>query len=389
MVCALKRYRNAKDAFERVATTNPRQWLYLFDDEGVVFSETHSRFAGLDAAGVSAYRAFDAGARVEDLRKYNGAHNLAPASADALETIHALSQGTFPAEDASADWPVFAQSKVTNSRPANIEIYGIPVSLEYPAGPLEHLCQDYFQNCTPATQSARCHLSAQFTEKGWAILVNGREFFLLQREEQLGLGLMHAARSLLYAEGKYDVAFHAAMVAYGDCGVMLSAPREYGKSTLAAYLVSQGFDLLTDEPVLLDLNTCTAASLCLPISLKQASWSVLRPQWPQLADAPIHVRSDGMEISLVHPPIERCSAGPRPLTHIVFPQYRPSFAAQSEPLNSVHTLSLLNEGGMLLARDLAREQFEAFLKLICRTPAYKVLYSSLEDAYSMLQTLTS
>jgi len=366
---------------ERIATTRPEQWLYLVGEGGIVYSETRNRFAGLDALGVSAYRAFDADASVDDLRQVSSS-----ASSVGLEAIHDLCQGIFPPEEAAADWHAL-DATICEPRTANIEIHGIPISLQYPSGPLQELCRDFFRNSAPSNRPACCQLSAQQTETGWAIYVNGHRFFSLQREHQLGLGLMHAARSMLYAEGRYDVAFHAAAVAHGGSGIMLCAPREAGKSTLAAYLVSQGLDLLTDEPALLDLDTGTLASLGVPLSLKQGSWSVLRRQWPQLDSAPIHLRSDGAKIRLVHPSAEQYSTQPRRLARIVFSQYSPSPAAEVEPVSPLHTLGYLNQGGMLLHQHLGRAKLEAFLEFICRTPAYKLRYSSLKDAHQILLEL--
>ena len=375
--------------FDCIACSCPRQWLYLLGDAGVVYSEARNRFAGLDAAGVSAYRAFDAGAQIEDLRLMHDGHKPDAASSGELEAIHALTQGIFPdyesADESVEDWPDPAIS--THSGTATIEIHGIPISVAYPTGQLEELCRDCFQNCTTSDRPAHWRLSAQSMENGWAIYINDRKFFSLQHEQQLGLGLMHAARSLLYAEGKYDVAFHAAMIACGDCGVMLCAPRECGKSTLAAYLVTRGSDLLADEPSLLHLDTWSVSPLLMPISLKEGSWSILRQHWPQLACAPVHLRSDGIKIHMAHPSRQSCSSRSRRLTHIVFPRYAPSSPAKVESLSLLCTLRHLSEGGMLLAKQFAREDFEAFLQSVWQTPAYRLQYASLEEAHRMLHEI--
>jgi len=369
-------------SFRRITTTCARQWLYLLGDEGVVYSEAQNRFAGLDAAGVAAYRAFDAGAQMEDLR-FIRADRPSSASDDGLKAIHALSRGNFPAGDARWDWPI-----VDKPRTSNIVIHNIPVLLEYPAGPLEDLCRDYFRNCHATMQPARCHLSAQREEDGWTIYANGRELLSSLRDGQIGLGLLHSARSLLYAEAEYDIAFHAAMVADRDCGVMLCAPREAGKSTLAAYLMAHGFDLLTDEPALLKLDTGSVASLRLPVALKEGSWTVLQHDWPQLSRAPIHIRSDGMKIRLLHPLETGFSAHSRRLTHILFPHYYPTSVPHAERLSPLHTLNLLNEGGMLLGKYFDRRRFEAFLRFVCLTPAYMIRYASLEEAMHMIHDLS-
>jgi hypothetical protein len=376
--------------FQRLAVAFPRQWLYLFGDEGAIYSESQNRFAGLDAAGVAAYLAFDAGAGVDDLKKLSYADKNHPASGDALEAIFALTRGNFPAEVQLENWHALDSKAWRNSRAANskmesIEVGGIPVLIEYPAGQQEHLFRDYFRYCPTTTREPRCHLSARAAEDGWAVSVNSHQLLSLKQEEQLGLGLMHAARVMLYAEAQYDIAFHAAAIGNGDGAVLLCAPRECGKSTLAAYLAAHGFDLLTDEPAFLNLNTGSVAALRLPISLKQGSWPVLQEDYPHLARGPAHVRSDGVKICLADPPAERQADGARSLTRIIFPRYRPLSLGHIECLTPFQTLSRLDEAGLLLARDLSRSGFERFLELVCRIPAYEIEYNSMESAREMLR----
>ena len=353
----------------RMATARPGQWLYLFADEGVLYSECLNRFIGLNAAGISAYRAFDAGASVEELNLLN---HFAPPyeTAGSLAAIHALSRGVFPPEDTPIAWPSLHQPSISN-----LEIGGIPTRVDFPSGPLQELCRDYFRNCPPASGPAKCHISAHRLQEGWTISINACAILSSLRDEQLGLGFLHAARSLLYAESNYDIAFHAAMVSTPEFGLLLAGPREAGKSTLAAYLIAHGFDLLSDEPALLDLDSGKVALLNLPISLKQGSWVVLGREWE---NAPLHVRSDGTKIRLLHSTPENRSSSRR-LTHIIFPEFRPSGSAGADRLQPLQALNLLNEAGMVLAKDISRNQFEAFLKMICSTPAYTLRYSSLQE----------
>ena len=367
-------------SINRVACSVPRQWLYLFGEEGgVVYSESQGRFAGLDAAGVAAFLASDI--------------NESRMPGNEIEPIRDLARGIFPGEDASEDWPPFdanACSKGSGAEvEAQVEIGEIPVLVRYPAGPVARLYGDYFRGCERTSASPRCCLSAEQTERGWAIQVNGRQFLSIEKEDQLGLGLMHAARSALYQLASYDVAFHAAMVAQGDCGLLLCAPRESGKSTLAAYLAAREFEFLADEPALLQLDSRSVQSLPLPISLKEGSWSSLQKEWPQLAVAPMHVRSDGMSIRLLHLPEERISLWPRQLTHLLFPKYSPSAALEPERVSPLKTLCLLSEGGMLFQRHSMRENFETFLHLLSETPASTLPFSSLAGAAQALSRVLS
>lgn len=384
--------RSTTHNFQRLAVAFPRQWLYLLGDEGAIYSESQNRFAGLDAAGVAAYLAFDAGAGVEDLKRASYANRNHTAPGDALEAVFALRRGNFPVEDQPNNWPAFDPEAQRNSRTGDskresIKVGGIPVLIEYPAGQREPLSRDYFRHCPTTTREPQCHLCARRAENGWAVFVNSYQLVSLQREEQLGLGLMHAARAMLYTEAQYDIALHAAAIACGDGAILLCAPRECGKSTLAAYLAAHGFDHLTDEPAFLHLNTGVVSALSLPISLKEGSWMVLREDYPHLARGPVHVRSDGVKICLADPPAKRRADSAYPLTHIVFPRYRPLSPGHIERLTPFQTLTRLDQSGLLLAKDLSRIGFEGFLELVCRVSAYELQYDSLENAREVLLRL--
>jgi hypothetical protein len=361
-----------------------QQSMYPFDEGGVVYSETQNRFAGLDASGVLAYCAFEEGQDIQKFRECYERHESSSPFGDMLEAIQDLSRGIFPAEEAREEWPRLGYPLY-----ANIEIGGIPVFVEYPAGPLGNLCRDYFLNCPATTSLAQCHLYARPEDDGWAVCANGQALLSQLRDEQLGLGFLHAARALLYAKAEYDVAFHAAMVADNDRGLLLCAPRESGKSTLSASLMVRGFELLTDEPALLHLDSGSVSSLPFPVSLKEGSWTELGKEWPQLSESPIHIRSDGVRLRLLHPPQTRFSTWPRCLTHFVFPKYNPTHPAHMEKLSPLQTLGLLNEGGLILATHMDMGKFEAFLKLVCRVPAFAIQYASPEEAFQMVRQISA
>jgi len=363
-------------SIERIPCAQPHQWLYLFGSEGgIVYSEIHNRFAGLDAAGVVAYLSFDT-----DL---HAAQASIHAPDNVIESIRALAMGIFPPTEPQHEWPAFTP----NLSGETIEIGSVPASVQFPAGPLEKLCRDPFRGCQPTTLPPQCHLSARHTKHGWSIFVNDQPWMPIEKEEQLGLGFLHAARAMLYQLANYNIAFHAAMVAQQDRGILLCAPRESGKSTLTAYLTATGFDFLADEPALLQLDTGSVQPLPLPISLKSGSWPHIAPICPALTDSQLHKRSDGMPIRLLLPPEQHISRNAQKLTHILFPSYTPSPVAQPERLSPLRTLILLDTGGMLLAPGSTRKTFEAFLHMLQNVPAFALPFSSLSEAAQILHTL--
>lgn len=366
-----------------VTTACDQQWLYLIGEEGILYSESQNRFAGLDAASVLAYRAFDAGCSLSDLLPSSAD---SPPAAETLQTIYALSRGQFPGteHDDRKQYPV-----LDSPQNSNIKICDLPILVESSHDVCGELCRDVFLDCRPAAQSARFHFHVQCAGNGLTICVNGQEVFTALRDDQVGLGLLHAVRSVLYEAAHYDVAFHAAMIGDDRHGVMLCAPREDGKSTLAAYLVARDFALVSDEPALLQLDTGCISPVEMPISVKEGTWKVLANEWPQLGNAPIHVRSDGCRIKLLHPSSEHVACAPQRLTHIVFPKYCPSSPIHLESVSPMRSFSLLVDGGMLLGKQLKRDKFKQFLELVCTAPAFVMHYGSLLEADQMMQSILS
>lgn len=370
--------------FQCIVTVSPHQWLYQIGEEGIVYSQTQNRFAGLDAAGLLAYRAFDAGASLQDLLAFSAADQISPATTQALDAILALSRGRYAEsrDQERRNWPPLASPPC-----ANVEVHGIPILFECPHSALEVLGNDCFLSAPSTTRRARFHLRVQRAGTSWTIVANNQEIFPSLRDEQIGLGLLHTVRLLLYDDVQYDVAFHAAMVADDRHGIVLCAPRESGKSTLAACLIAHGFASVSDEPAFLRLHTASISPVEMPISAKESTWSLLEDEWPQLVHAPIHIRSDGRRIRLLHASQDRVAHAPRRLTHIIFPSYSPTSTSCLEALSPIRRLTLLNEGGMLLGKHLTKDKFEQFLRLICETPAYIARYGSLQEAEQMIQTI--
>lgn len=96
---------------------------------------------------------------------------------------------------------------------------------------------------------------------------------------------------------------HAACLEKNGKGIIISAPSGSGKSTLCAYLVSQGWRLLSDELALIDTNTLMMHGLARPISLKNQSIEVIRPYFNDANFSNIAVDTHKGTICLLKPPL--------------------------------------------------------------------------------------
>lgn len=69
---------------------------------------------------------------------------------------------------------------------------------------------------------------------------------------------------------------HAASLEKEGKGIIVAAPSGSGKSTLCAYLVSQGWRLLSDEHALVERSTLQMPALARPINLKNQSIDIIK-----------------------------------------------------------------------------------------------------------------
>lgn len=137
------------------------------------------------------------------------------------------------------------------------------------------------------------------------------------------------------------LALHAAAVEKNGKAVIISATSGSGKSTLCAYLVSQGWRLLSDELALIAPDTLMVHGLGRPISLKNESIDLIRPFYQDDSfSTPVSDTKKGT-ISLVKPPLESMLSAHRPAqpAHLIFVSYNPDETCYSEQVEKCLALT--------------------------------------------------
>src|SRR5688572_645043 len=84
-------------------------------------------------------------------------------------------------------------------------------------------------------------------EAGFSIQKDGELFMLELTSEQVLFHLMQDGLTTLNGASGTNLIFHAAALSYQERGLLLSGKSGSGKSTLAAWLMSKGYQYLTDE----------------------------------------------------------------------------------------------------------------------------------------------
>lgn len=169
--------------------------------------------------------------------------------------------------------------------------------------------------------------------------------------------------------------FHAAGLSWQERGLLLPGRIAAGKTTLSAWLATQGFDLLSDELIFVAAEATIMQALTRPLNVKAPARSILQPyfdferQAARLLSTP---RGDLIPIDLLRPENE---LGTPEIKTIILPQYAPDAAFQLEVLSPGRAAFALVET-VVNARNLPDHGLPELARLARAVPIYQLNYSS-------------
>ena len=165
---------------------------------------------------------------------------------------------------------------------------------------------------------------------------------------------------------------HAGAVARGEKGYIFAAPTTAGKTTLTTYLVQQGFSYVTDDCVLINMDTYQITPYPKPVHLRDGGFAVLA------------------QMGLVPPKIEHC-CHEEVEQYIYTPEDQAAgqleigalfFIERTEKINQVMPLSPLDAMQMLMKGPIAHRKVDSrylrFLAELSKRRCKRLQYSSLE-----------
>ncbi len=170
---------------------------------------------------------------------------------------------------------------------------------------------------------------------------------------------------------------HAAAVCRGTRTVLLPGTSGAGKSSLAAWLTSHGFDYLTDELVFIPWGTLDVVPFVRPLSLKASARQTVGADvidFSALGDASL----TSPEVSLIQPAAFGAighAASTRELAAIVFPRFSLGAPFRIQPLSKADTgLELMS--GLINARNLPGHGFSEVTRLAKLIPGSLLEYGA-------------
>ena len=176
---------------------------------------------------------------------------------------------------------------------------------------------------------------------------------------------------------------HAGAVSrQGQC-LLLAGCGGSGKSTLTAALLAQGFSYLSDDLVALDEESLTALPLPVPLTIKQPSWALLAPFYPQLDKQHCYQRN-GQSVRYLTDPYALCAA-PQTVAYILF--LRLSDHAALRPVEPLACLQRLMQADLLLPEPFSGERIAPLLTWLQHTRAYELSYRDTQAALDLIAQL--
>lgn len=178
--------------------------------------------------------------------------------------------------------------------------------------------------------------------------------------------------------------FHAAGLTWQGRGLLLPGRIASGKTTLSAWLATQGFDFLSDELIFVPTGSTLMQALTRPLNVKSPSRSVLRPYF----DLDLHAtqffstpRGDLIPIELLRPENEVSTPA---LATIILPQHAVEAAFTVERLSPGQAAFALIDT-VVNARNLPDHGMPELARLARLIPAHRLVYSTFAQLVDRLE----
>ena len=219
------------------------------------------------------------------------------------------------------------------------------------------------------------------------LLVDGNLRFKGSSKAVLAECLLGDVCRALAEKSQGGLLFHAAALRWRDKGLLLPGGIGVGKTTLTAWLVTQGFTYLTDELVFVPYQSCDMLTFPRPLNVKQGAFAALHPYYDVEAHPDKLFRSNGAALI----PAQHLSSSlvvmhNSSIDVVLFPYYETSVAYAMQPLSSAQAgLRLMQT--LVNARNVAEYGFPEAVRLARNVKAYTLHYSDFSQLGDRMQNM--
>jgi len=181
---------------------------------------------------------------------------------------------------------------------------------------------------------------------------------------------------------------HAATVEKGGRAILLPGPPGSGKSTLTAFLVYNGWRLLSDELALLSLEDGSVSPLARPISLKNKAIDIIGRRHPEARMSPRCEDTAKGTVALLRAPRDSVARSHEPArpAWVVFPQYKAGGDGRLRPRSKAGTLIDIGHNAFNYSVH-GKRGFDLLSQTIDRCDCYDFCYEDLDQALAAFDGL--
>jgi hypothetical protein len=183
-----------------------------------------------------------------------------------------------------------------------------------------------------------------------------------------------------------ELMLHAACVARGGLGVLLPGRSGAGKSTLTGWLLSRGFDYLTDEIVCIHTGSHEVSALTRPLNIKNPGLRAIRAHFGE--DFGRDEVLEGSISCLVPYRLFGAAKAPdRVAIHaVVFPEFRNGEPFQLQPLSTARTAMQLMQN-FVNARNHEQHGFHDISAFSRSVQGFQLRYSEFDQLTALIEAL--
>ena len=261
--------------------------------------------------------------------------------------------------------------------------YGSDISEYYIHPPLAHLETNYAKKITAHFDIFEHENLPVIRKKGDSgFASSGMDFSQIKKKLFMELAnLIHNK-----THEKWMSFLHASGISNGKETILLSSASGSGKSTMAALLHAENFDLVSDDFIPLDVRNKHAWPFPAAISVKKGAFSVLSPHYGNLHDPDYNIYPHAHStIRFLRPlPAKPFSYKPLPVKSIIFIKYNQECSDSLTPLPVPEALTLFHEQAWVSHNPShARAFINWFVKLKC----WRMEYSDSEKAMDRVKEI--
>ena len=390
-------------SYQELKSVNTELTLFLFGEEGLVHSNHSRKIYWLNALGVFIWLNLEEGKSRDEILSACSSQGITHteelyALIDELSELFSKSElmDKESQEDSIHEhWLDKISFNANKGMSSDYKILDIGFQFQFPDKSIENMFQailEQFRISTDESLRENKKIQIGILDKNAGLYQIEINHFLFSWEiprSRLLSFLLDRIRKLAFSFSEYHLAIHAAVLAKDDQCIVFPAMSYSGKSTLAASLLKNNYQYLSDEIAVLD-EQFYVRPLPLGLGLKQGSWSVLDEFLPELGETEPLERWDGVPMKYLGVWYQEgmdalaLSQERKEVSSLIFPCYTKDAVANLSSISAPSALHELFQAGYTEGRSLCLESCRALIHWLNHIPKFKFVYDDLNLARECL-----